>query len=1099
MDTLFKEDLEITLPPQFETAGKVHGAAIRRLRHPERKLTASANEFTEKRVRGLFLRSPDGLREVAVIPRKTDAELRSDEILRHPSASSLAEFRRDNTPGVWLKPAAADAATITVEAFEAITAEIRTSWRGAFNFSEERIVGDIVTQPGLRKPQIGAIHAALGHWTASTSPATIVMPTGTGKTETMLALMVVGEVDRLLVVVPSDALRTQISDKFLSLGVLKNCGCLAKGAMLPVVATLGEIPRSVEEIDDIFRRVNVVVTTMDAVSKASGEVQLRMAELVSHLFVDEAHHIAAKTWREFRAQFADRIVLQFTATPYRTDGRRVDGKFIYNYPLAKAFAEGYFKKIHFRPIYGLDRDDADLRIIQAVKASLIQDEAEGHVHLAMARCRIIETAIKLHRLYCQHLPDYKPVIVYSSLSSKAKAEALRKLKSGESRIVVCVDMLGEGFDLPELKIAALHDKHQSEAITVQFVGRFTRTRKDLGDATVIANIVAAGMRDSLQALYNEDADWNHLLEGLGTRNIAREERRQEVFEGFDQPPTDFPLDQVTPRLSAVVYETACERWDPNKILDAYGPGSIIEGPSINYAERLAVWVLKTEEKLKWTSMRQPVNTAYHLYACHWDDERQLLYVSSSNLSDLHARLAEKVVGADAKRIRGDDVFRVLDGYKRLILSHLGLSEAVRKPIRYSQFMGSDIAPQLTDDPANRGRMKTNIFGQGYTASGRSTIGCSTKGKIWSYESVHGFAGWMEWCKVIGAKLQDSSILPDGILRRLVQPTKLASMPDKHAVAINWPEAVLHVEDDRVDLVFDDVSVPFYDCDIRILSQIPGAEIVMRVGGDDRFVDVTMTIDGAGAHYAPTAASGVRIGKKTIDLVTWFKDDPPHIYFADGNMLLASELLKLPEDHAPPFDPDRLVVREWSGVNIKKESQGRNKDVTSIQRRVIDDLLQNGGFDVVFDDDGSGESADVVAIRKEGDVIRVAMFHCKYASDLTPSARVGDLYEVCGQTQKAIRWRERPDLLFARLRKRETAIQKKHGLSRLEKGSVIDLIQWHNRWSEFDYRFEMTAVQPGYSKSEAIRQQDKGQLEILAATQSLLMDTWAIPFTFECSA
>lgn len=1099
MDTLFKEDLELSLPRQFEIAGKIHGATVRKLRHPASKLVASANEFTEKRVRGLFLRTPDGQREVAVIPRKTDAEIPSGEILHHPAASSLAEFRKDRNPGVWIKPQSVDPGVVTLDQAQAAIADIRASWRGAFTFSEERVADDIVLQPGLRKPQIGAIHAALGYWTASTSPATIVMPTGTGKTETMLALMVVAEVERLLVVVPSDALRTQISDKFLGFGVLKDCQCLAAEARLPVVATLNEIPKTPEEIDEIFRRSNVVVTTMDAVAKAATEVQLRMAELVSHLFVDEAHHIAAKTWREFRAQFVNSLVLQFTATPYRTDGRRVDGRFIYNYPLAKAFAEGYFKKIHFQPIYGLDRENADRQIIQAVKATLLRDESEGHIHLAMARCRIIDTAVKLHRLYSQEVPELNPVIVYSSLSAKAKAEALRRLRSGESRIVVCVDMLGEGFDLPELKIAALHDKHQSEAITVQFVGRFTRTRKDLGDATVIANVVAAGMRDSLQALYNEDADWNHLLEGLGTRNTAREERRQEVFEGFDQPPIDFPLDQVTPRLSAVVYETACERWDPNRIIEAYAAGAIIEGPSINHAERLAVWVLRTEEKLKWTSMRQPVNTAYHLYACHWDDDRQLLYVSSSNLSDLHGKLAEKIVGADAKRIRGDDVFRVLDGYKRLILSHLGLSEAVRKPIRYSQFMGSDIAPQLTDDPANRGRMKTNIFGQGYTASGKSTIGCSTKGKIWSYESVHGFAGWMDWCKEIGGKLQDSTIKPDGILRRLVQPTKLTGMPDKHAVAINWPEAVLHIEDDRVDLVFGDAAVPFYDCDIRILSQVPGKEIVVRVGSDDQFVDVAMTIDGSGAHYHAHGAGGVRIGKKVFDLVSWFKDDPPHIYFADGNMLLASELLKLPDDHAPPFDPDRLVVRDWTGINLKKESQGRGKDPSSIQRRVIDDLLQSHAFDLVFDDDGSGESADVVAIKKEGDVITVAMFHCKYASDHKPSARVGDLYEVCGQTQKAIRWRERPDLLFARLRKRETAMQRKHGLSRIEKGNVVDLIQWHNRWSEFDYRFEMTAVQPGYSKTAAIRQQDKGQLELLAATQSLLMDTWAIPFTFQCSA
>lgn len=1099
MDRLFKEALEISLPPQFEIEGKVHGAIIRQIRHPACKIAATANEFSEKRLNGVFLKTADRRREIAIIPRKTDIELQSEEILRHPGATSLAALRSDKRSAVWIAPRPVKPDDIGIQDCHRTLEDVRATWQDAFRFREERVVGDIVAQSGLRKPQIGAIHATLGHWTATTVPATIVMPTGTGKTETMLALLVVAQIERLLVVVPSDALRTQISEKFLSLGVLKDCGCVAQNAKLPVVATLDEIPKTTQEIDDIFLRANVVVTTMDAVAQAGAAVQLRMAELTSHLFVDEAHHIGARTWREFKAQFGNSLVLQFTATPYRTDGRRVDGKFIYVYPLAKAYAEGYFKKIHFKPIYGLDREDADQQIIQVVKATLLRDEADGHLHLAMARCKTIETAIELHRLYSQVVPEFNPVVVHSRVSGKSKAEALGKLRAKESRIVVCVDMLGEGFDLPDLKVAALHDKHKSEAITVQFVGRFTRTRKDLGDATIIANVVAAGMRDSLQALYAEDADWNYILEGLGTRNTAREERRQEVLEGFDDPPTEFPLEQLSPRLGAVVYETSCDQWAPSKILDAYTAGSIIDGPSINYAQRLAVWVLRVEEKLKWTPLKQPVNTSYHLYACHWDDDRQLFFVTSSNLSDLHTKLAEKVVGTDAKRIRGEQVFRVLDGYKRLILSHLGLSEAVRKPIRYSQFMGSDIAPQLTDDPANRGRMKTNIFGQGYTHGGKSTIGCSIKGKIWSYESVHGFAGWMEWCKEIGGKLQDSTITTDGILRRLVQPIKLDGMPDKHATAINWPEAVLHIEDDKVDILFGDVAVPFYDCDIRIVSQTPGSEIVMRAGTDDKYVDLTMTIDASGARYTGNTNGGVRIGKKTMDLVTWFKEDPPHIYFADGNMLLASELLKLPDDHAAAFDPDRLVVMNWTGVNLKKESQGRAKDPTSIQRRVIEDLLHNGDFDVIFDDDGSGESADVVAIKREGDTLTVAMFHCKYASDLTPSARVGDLYEVCGQTQKSIRWRERPDLLLSRLRKRETASRHSRGISRLEKGTLADLIQWHNRWSEFDYRYEMTAVQPGYSKAEAIRQQDKGQLELLAATQSLLMDTWAIPFTFQCSA
>ena len=39
-------------------------------------------------------------------------------------------------------------------------------------------------------------------------------------------------------------------------------------------------------------------------------------------------------------------------------------------------------------------------------------------------------------------------------------------------------MLGEGFDLPELKIAALHDVKKSLPVTLQFTGRFTRTKYD---------------------------------------------------------------------------------------------------------------------------------------------------------------------------------------------------------------------------------------------------------------------------------------------------------------------------------------------------------------------------------------------------------------------------------------------------------------------------------------------------------------------------------------------------------------------------------------------------------------------------------------------
>lgn len=99
--------------------------------------------------------------------------------------------------------------------------DVVKSWENRFNFKLEG--GE--AHPGLRKPQLGALHALLSHLLAPAETATIVLPTGTGKTETMLSALVAGRCKRVLVTVPTNALRGQLFDKFKTLGVLKNPQC----------------------------------------------------------------------------------------------------------------------------------------------------------------------------------------------------------------------------------------------------------------------------------------------------------------------------------------------------------------------------------------------------------------------------------------------------------------------------------------------------------------------------------------------------------------------------------------------------------------------------------------------------------------------------------------------------------------------------------------------------------------------------------------------------------------------------------------------------------------------------------------------------------
>jgi hypothetical protein len=160
---------------------------------------------------------------------------------------------------------------------------IRGSYADVFNYLKADPNAD---RDGLWSPQLGAIHSALGYWTTGAEdPATIVMPTGTGKTEAMIGILVAGLVDRVLVIVPSDALRTQIADKFERLGVLQKAGVIGRHARLPVVGHLMHGFKSLDNAKQFVDACNVIVTTPQALlSKRSEEARVAIVEGCSHLF-----------------------------------------------------------------------------------------------------------------------------------------------------------------------------------------------------------------------------------------------------------------------------------------------------------------------------------------------------------------------------------------------------------------------------------------------------------------------------------------------------------------------------------------------------------------------------------------------------------------------------------------------------------------------------------------------------------------------------------------------------------------------------------------------------------------------------------------------
>ena len=170
------------------------------------------------------------------------------------------------------------------------SAHVRDSWSDAFRY----ISGDPAQVPavGLRRPQIGALHAVMAHVsTGSPLPATVVMPTGTGKTDAMIAIQVAAALEHVLVVVPTDALRSQIAERFETLGLLRAVGVVSEAAREPIVGRLLGRLHDDDEAIRLARACNVVVATPNALS-GSPALAAFCAEF-SAVFFDEAHHIPA--------------------------------------------------------------------------------------------------------------------------------------------------------------------------------------------------------------------------------------------------------------------------------------------------------------------------------------------------------------------------------------------------------------------------------------------------------------------------------------------------------------------------------------------------------------------------------------------------------------------------------------------------------------------------------------------------------------------------------------------------------------------------------------------------------------------------------------
>jgi hypothetical protein len=189
-----------------------------------------------------------------------------------------------------------------------------------------------------------------------------------------------------------------------------------------------------------------------------------------------------------------------------------------------------------------------------------------------------------------------------------------------------------------------------------------------------------------------------------------------------------------------------------------------------------------------------------------------------------------------------------------------------------------------------------------------------------------------------------------------------------------------------------------------------------------------------------------------------------LWFADGSQLFGNLFVKL-KVQPDIFSNDLIIADNWTGVDISKESQDIEPYIQdSIQYYFIEKIKND--YQVIYDDDGKGEIADIIGINDTETEIDIHLYHLKYAKNGAVSNDIDNFYHVCGQAEKSLKWKHKEGReFFNHLFKRKTKALGGNSCSRIIKGTEEDLENLLNqaKWTKA-MRFHVYIVQPSLSKA-----------------------------------
>jgi len=920
-------------------------------------------------------------------------------------------------------------------------------------------------QKGLRRPQLGAIHQIASYFTIKQDPAIVTMPTGSGKTAVLMMAAFILRAERVLVVTPCKLVRNQIKEQFKSLSLLKDIGALSQNIPDPNIREIESKINGDEEWEQL-REYDIVVGTPNSVSPGFEDIPDPPEDLFDLLLIDEAHHSPARTWREILSAYPTSKKILFTATPFRRDKKEIHGNFIYTYPLREAYKDKIFGKIDYIPATKEMNESNDIATAKETAKIFYQDKSSGYKHFIMVRTDTKARADELKRIY-EDNTDLKLQTIHSNHTYKFIKRTIENLKLGHLDGIISVNMLGEGFDFPNLKIAAVHSPHKSLAVTLQFIGRFARTGDgNIGTAKFVA--VPQDIEIESKRLYEEDSIWQELVENLSQSKIEQEQNIRETLDKFKPHEVtsvdteDISLYALYPYFHVKIYQ---------------GPHNINVSKDISFPENFeivyksaagdistVVYLTKETVKSRWTNIDSFNKIEYDLFIIYYDSESNLLFINATRrLDSIYENIADQLTDKSHKILPLRKINKVLIDLENPEFFNIGMKNSVQNnnSESYRIITGASAQNALSNTD---GRLyhRGHIFGKAFDGENSLTIGYSSSSKVWSNKTSQ-IPNLIDWCKTLAKKImsQKEPVTKTG-LDVLSVGKEVTEIPPA-VLTVDWDAAAYK---SHISVIYDaehggSRTGQLIDLELNIdreNSSIQKIRIIVKGEEIESHIDFAIS-DSKYFKIVEGKYHNIIIKNKgeELSLINYINNNPLNFYFADFSRLRGTELFSPYSSSVEPFDIDRVSVIDWENENVDITSEVSSSGGKLSIHDFLKDYLSSDN-DIVFYDHGSGEIADFVTFKNEADEVDIRLYHCKRSINSNPGSRVADVYEVCGQVVKCQKWLNKSSDLFDRIKLRNDKN------SEFIKGSLYDLknIYRDNIPKKYN-RFQVILVQPGISK------------------------------------